>query len=80
MTIVMVTHDLSEAFRLGTRVLVLDRPFPDDPTRGAQITFDIPVRPRPAPPAVFSPVAEPAALARVSMTARATVTTAPATV
>ncbi|MBB5373318.1 ABC transporter ATP-binding protein [Acidocella aromatica] len=46
MTIVMVTHDISEAFRLGTRVIVLERPTPDDPTKGARITHDIPVRPR----------------------------------
>jgi NitT/TauT family transport system ATP-binding protein len=46
MTIVMVTHDISEAFRLGTRVIVLERPAPDDAARGARITHDIPVRPR----------------------------------
>ena len=46
MTVVMVTHDLSEAFRLGTRVVVFERIAPDDPKRGARITFDIPVRPR----------------------------------
>ena len=46
MTIVMVTHDLSEAFRLGTRVIVLERPTPDTPAKGARITHDIPVRPR----------------------------------
>jgi len=46
MTIVMVTHDISEAFRLGTRVIVLERPTPNDPAKGARITHDIPVRPR----------------------------------
>jgi NitT/TauT family transport system ATP-binding protein len=46
MTVVMVTHDISEAFRLGTRVIVLERPLADDPTRGARITHDIPVHPR----------------------------------
>jgi NitT/TauT family transport system ATP-binding protein len=46
MTIVMVTHDISEAFRLGTRVIVLERPASDDPAKGARITHDIPVRPR----------------------------------
>jgi NitT/TauT family transport system ATP-binding protein len=51
MTIVMVTHDISEAFRLGTRVIVLERPAPDDPAKGARITHDIPVRPRAKPPA-----------------------------
>jgi bifunctional N-acetylglucosamine-1-phosphate-uridyltransferase/glucosamine-1-phosphate-acetyltransferase GlmU-like protein len=45
-TVVMVTHDISEAFRLGTRVLVFERPEPDDPARGARITHDIPVRRR----------------------------------
>ena len=43
MTVVMVTHDLPEAFGLGTRILVLDRPEPDD-GRGARITYDIPLR------------------------------------
>ena len=42
MTVVMVTHDISEAFRLGTRVLVFERP-DDDPAHGARITHDIPV-------------------------------------
>ena len=46
MTIVMVTHDISEAFQLGTRVIVLERPAPDEPAKGARITHDIPVRPR----------------------------------
>ncbi|MDD2704299.1 MAG: ABC transporter ATP-binding protein [Acidocella sp.] len=46
MTIVMVTHDISEAFRLGTRVIVLERPTPDNPAKGARITHDIPVHPR----------------------------------
>ncbi len=45
MTVVMVTHDLPEAFGLGTRMLVLDRS-----TRigsgqsGARITYDLPLR------------------------------------
>jgi NitT/TauT family transport system ATP-binding protein len=43
MTLVMVTHDISEAFRLGTRIIVLERPMPDDPAKGARITHDIPV-------------------------------------
>jgi NitT/TauT family transport system ATP-binding protein len=47
MTIVMVTHDISEAFRLGTRVIVFERLTPDDPAHGARITHDLPVRPRP---------------------------------
>lgn len=45
MTVVMVTHDISEAFRLGTRVLVFERSA-TAPARGARITYDIPVRPR----------------------------------
>lgn len=51
MTVVMVTHDLSEAFRLGTRVIAFERP--DDvggePERfGARVTYDIDVVPRSA--------------------------------
>jgi len=44
MTIVMVTHDISEAFGLGTRLIALDRPRPDPqaPERyGARITYDL---------------------------------------
>lgn len=43
MTVLMVSHDLSEAFRLGTRVLVFDKPRwdPDDPgAYGATITYE----------------------------------------
>ncbi|MCI4666185.1 MAG: ABC transporter ATP-binding protein [Neomegalonema sp.] len=43
MTVFMVSHDLSEAFTLGTRVLVFDKPRwdPHDPTAyGATITYD----------------------------------------
>jgi len=42
-TVVMVTHDLSEAFRLGTRVVALERP---SPSGGARVTHDIEVWPR----------------------------------
>jgi NitT/TauT family transport system ATP-binding protein len=45
-TIFMITHDLTEGFYLGTRLLVFDkhRHDPDNPNRyGASITFDIPV-------------------------------------
>ncbi|BDZ72602.1 ABC transporter ATP-binding protein [Methylophaga marina] len=45
-TIFMITHDLTEGFYLGTRLLVFDkyRQDPDNPNRyGASITFDIPV-------------------------------------
>ena len=46
MTIVMVTHDIHEAFDLGTRVITFDRPRrdPQAPERfGATITYDIPM-------------------------------------
>lgn len=48
MTIVMVTHDISEAFRLGTRVLVFERPpvQPDGSQGGAVVTHDIKVHER----------------------------------
>ena len=48
MTVVMVTHDLSEAFRLGTRVIALERPAraEQEPDRfGAVTTYDIDVWP-----------------------------------
>jgi NitT/TauT family transport system ATP-binding protein len=60
MTVVMVTHDLSEAFRLGTRVIALERPsVPGEAGDrfGARPTYDIDVWPRklaqeaPPPPA-----------------------------
>ncbi|SFQ94505.1 ATP-binding cassette domain-containing protein [Poseidonocella sedimentorum] len=43
MTVFMVSHDLEEAFKLGDRVLVFDKPRwdPDDPgLYGATITYD----------------------------------------
>lgn len=46
MTVFMVTHDLSEGFALGTRLLVFDkvRHDPTDPDAfGATITYDIPL-------------------------------------
>ena len=43
MTVVMVTHDLSEAFGLGTRMLVLDRPATAEGASGARITYDLPL-------------------------------------
>jgi NitT/TauT family transport system ATP-binding protein len=62
MTIFMVTHDLSEGFKLGSRLLVFDklRVDPQAPERyGATLTYDVPLRrakarnngaaPRPAP-------------------------------
>lgn len=47
MTVFMVTHDLEEAFKLGDRVLVFDKPRwdPHDPNRyGATITYDFDAR------------------------------------
>jgi len=47
MTIFMVTHDLEEAFKLGDRVLVFDKPRwdPHDSSRyGATITYDFDAR------------------------------------
>lgn len=47
MTIFMVTHDIAEAFKLGTRLIVFDkiRNETDDATGvGATITYDLPLR------------------------------------
>jgi NitT/TauT family transport system ATP-binding protein len=47
MTVFMVTHDLSEGFKLGDRVLVFDKPRwdPTDPDAyGATITYDFDAR------------------------------------
>ncbi len=47
MTVFMVTHDLPEAFKLGDRVLVFDKPRwdPHDPNAyGATITYDFDAR------------------------------------
>ncbi len=47
LTVVMVTHDISEAFRLGTRVVALERPARAAPDCfGASVTYDIDVWPR----------------------------------
>jgi NitT/TauT family transport system ATP-binding protein len=45
-TIFMVTHDIAEAFKLGTRLIVFDKMRHDiDPaTVGATITYDLPLR------------------------------------
>ena len=52
LTIIMVTHDIREAFTLGTRVLALDkrRHDPHAPHRfGATAVYDLPLRPRADP-------------------------------
>lgn len=46
LTVFMVTHDIGEGFKLGTRLLVFDKPRqdPHEPDLyGATITFDLPV-------------------------------------
>ncbi|MFK7889854.1 MAG: ATP-binding cassette domain-containing protein, partial [Granulosicoccus sp.] len=46
LTIFMVTHDLKEGFKLGTRLWVFDKPShdPHDPkAHGATITYDLPL-------------------------------------
>ncbi|MEM7022950.1 MAG: ATP-binding cassette domain-containing protein [Pseudomonadota bacterium] len=59
MTVFMVTHDLGEAFALGTRVLVFDK-VRHDPTEpdayGATIVYDLPIK----VPSTGSPVTAPA--------------------
>jgi len=53
MTVIMVTHDLKEAFGLGTRLIAFDklRHDPQAPGRyGARLTYDLDLpRNRPAP-------------------------------
>ena len=52
MTVFMVTHDLDEAFKLGDRVLVFDKPRwdPHDPGLfGATVTYDFDARNRGVP-------------------------------
>jgi NitT/TauT family transport system ATP-binding protein len=47
MTVLMVTHDIAEAFKLGTRLIVFDkvRHDPQDPSAyGATITYDLPLK------------------------------------
>ena len=46
MTIFMVTHDIAEAFKLGTRLIVFDKPrhgLSDPASIGATITYDLPL-------------------------------------
>ena len=62
MTIFMVTHDLQEGFKLGTRLLVFDklRWDPQAPEAyGATITYDLPLDDhRNLPPALSAPPAD----------------------
>jgi NitT/TauT family transport system ATP-binding protein len=43
MTVFMVTHDIAEAFRLGTRLIVFDRARADGDD-GSTITYDLPLK------------------------------------
>ena len=58
MTVLLVTHDLSEAFALGTRLLAFDK-VRHDPVHPAAycatVTYDIPIERRPAPPPPLQP-------------------------
>ncbi len=59
MTIFMVTHDLSEAFKLGTRVIAFDRrrTRPEElKAYGATVTFDLKVDGKTVPPRPETPV------------------------
>jgi NitT/TauT family transport system ATP-binding protein len=61
LTIIMVTHDIKEAFTLGTRVLALDkrRHDPHAPHRyGATAVYDLPLRSRPGPESAPAAAAE----------------------
>ena len=47
MTVIMVTHDIKEAFALGTRVIAFDRPRKDPQAAnryGATVTYDLDLR------------------------------------
>jgi NitT/TauT family transport system ATP-binding protein len=72
----MVTHDLSEAFRLATRVIAFERArdLPEEqerygatlsgdlqPVQGATITRDIEIYPRRVPGSLIDAVSAPAA-------------------
>lgn len=60
LTVFMVTHDIAEGFKLGTRLLVFDKPRvdPHEPDLyGATITFDLPVANATSAPAELLEVA-----------------------
>ncbi len=60
-TVFMVTHDIAEAFKLGTRLLVFDkvRHDPDHPAAfGATITYDIPLDRKQRMPGGNAPVGQ----------------------
>lgn len=62
MTIFMVTHDLKEGFKLGTRLLVFDKVRWDDqaPERyGATITYDLPIGDTTEPAAIAARIGPP---------------------
>jgi NitT/TauT family transport system ATP-binding protein len=68
MTVVLVTHDIREAFLLGTRLITLDRVRndPHEPGRyGATITYDLALKQK-------TRVAEVAAVTRVALVAEET--------
>lgn len=72
MTVFMVTHDLSEAFKLGTRVIAFDRrrARPEEKQAfGATVTFDLPVV-RPSNPPLPSEGGQAQAVERKTAAAR----------
>lgn len=65
LTILMVTHDIKEAFKLGTRVLAFDkrRHDPQAPNRfGSAVVYDFPLDQKTPPvvPAALAAMAAPA--------------------
>ena len=62
MTVFMVTHDIAEAFKLGTRLIVFDKAKANDEAAHATITYDLPLT-RNGGPRSPNPVAAEAAAA-----------------